>query len=192
MNDVDVRTRILDEATRLFGRRGYGATSVRELAEAVGVTKPTLYYWFDSKEALYLATMERHAASFRDTIAEAFSADGGPVERLGLLARLFIERASDNPDGVRLFLLAEAPRDADQPQIDLIAMHSEALLAIQHLLADGVASGAFRSDLDAMTASLALLGALHLHVVAHLHGMPLAHDACDRIIRLFLHGVTAP
>ena len=50
----DARQRILDAATHLFAHRGFGSTSVREVVEAAGVTKPTLYYWFDNKEALYL------------------------------------------------------------------------------------------------------------------------------------------
>ncbi|MCA9571717.1 MAG: helix-turn-helix transcriptional regulator, partial [Myxococcales bacterium] len=40
MNETDARSRILAEATRLFGCKGFGATSVREVVDAAGVTKP--------------------------------------------------------------------------------------------------------------------------------------------------------
>lgn len=47
------RERILREATRLFGHAGYAGASVREVVEAAGVTKPTLYYYFKNKEDLF-------------------------------------------------------------------------------------------------------------------------------------------
>ena len=52
-----VRERLLREALRLFTERGYAATTVREIVAAAGVTKPVLYYYFGSKEGLYLEIM---------------------------------------------------------------------------------------------------------------------------------------
>ena len=60
-------------AARLFAERGYDATSVREIVEAAGVAKPTLYYYFRSKEGLAQALLTvplnepgRGAATDRD------------------------------------------------------------------------------------------------------------------------------
>src|SRR5262245_57916504 len=46
------RERIPQVALRLFAEKGYEATSMREIAEHLGITKPALYYHFDSKEAI--------------------------------------------------------------------------------------------------------------------------------------------
>jgi AcrR family transcriptional regulator len=54
------RELVLESAGRLFGERGYAHTSLDEIAVAAGVTKPILYRHFDSKNALYLALLERH------------------------------------------------------------------------------------------------------------------------------------
>ncbi len=51
------RDRIIEQATRLFVSRGYHAMSMREIAEAVGVTKAALYYHFSDKEALFVAVL---------------------------------------------------------------------------------------------------------------------------------------
>ena len=51
------RDRIIEQATRLFVTRGYHAMSMREIAEAVGVTKAALYYHFSDKEALFVAVL---------------------------------------------------------------------------------------------------------------------------------------
>jgi AcrR family transcriptional regulator len=56
------RALIIEAAGRLFGEHGYQATRLDEIAAAAGVTKPILYRHFDSKQALYLALLERHRA----------------------------------------------------------------------------------------------------------------------------------
>jgi AcrR family transcriptional regulator len=50
---------MLQVAARVFGRRGYHAASMDEIARACGVTKPMLYAYFGSKDGLYLATVDR-------------------------------------------------------------------------------------------------------------------------------------
>ena len=49
----EIAERIARSAARLFASEGYDATSVRNIVEAAAVTKPTMYYYFDSKEALH-------------------------------------------------------------------------------------------------------------------------------------------
>ena len=55
--DQTVRQRLLASAAKLFARKGYASTTVREIVEAAGVTKPVLYYYFPNKEGIYLEMM---------------------------------------------------------------------------------------------------------------------------------------
>lgn len=57
-DDVDTRTRIIEVATRRFAERGYDATSLREIAEELGITKAAVYYHFPSKEDILAAVLE--------------------------------------------------------------------------------------------------------------------------------------
>jgi AcrR family transcriptional regulator len=61
--DVDTRLAIMRHAAALFAARGYDAVSVREIVEAAGVTKPSLYYYFNSKEGLARALIEEFLAT---------------------------------------------------------------------------------------------------------------------------------
>ena len=54
----DKRGELLERAMELFAARGYDAVGVQEIAEAAGVTKPTLYYYFGNKEGLLRALLE--------------------------------------------------------------------------------------------------------------------------------------
>ena len=56
--EVNSSTRILKKALELFSSKGYEATAVREICEASGLTKPTLYHFFGSKEGVYRALVE--------------------------------------------------------------------------------------------------------------------------------------
>ena len=58
VEEVRSSTRILQNALQLFSSKGYEATSVREICEASGLTKPTLYHFFGSKEGVYRALVE--------------------------------------------------------------------------------------------------------------------------------------
>src|ERR687896_1577847 len=72
---------IVEAAGRLFGDRGYDGTRLDDVAAAAGVTKPILYRHFASKQALYLALLERHRDDL-GTFAGAAPEGGAPVERM--------------------------------------------------------------------------------------------------------------
>jgi TetR/AcrR family transcriptional regulator len=58
INQTDSASRILEAALALFAEKGFDATSIREICEAAGITRPTLYYFYESKEGLYRAAIE--------------------------------------------------------------------------------------------------------------------------------------
>ena len=83
MDDRNGRTRILDEAARLFLARGYAETTLRDIADAAGVKAGSIYYHFDSKEELLgeiLDTGIERIATTLDTALAASSDD--PAARL--------------------------------------------------------------------------------------------------------------
>jgi AcrR family transcriptional regulator len=93
----DMSTLILDQASLLFEQRGYAAVSMREICAACGVTKPTLYYYFADKEALYVATLLRLLTGFRDTLA-AQTPDESVLARLTRLAVSILDQMHINVD----------------------------------------------------------------------------------------------
>lgn len=79
---------MLDVAEEVFAERGYGAVSMEEIAERVGLSKPMLYEYFGSKEGLLLAVIGRARAELREATEGAVAA-GGTAEdmlRRGYLA----------------------------------------------------------------------------------------------------------
>ncbi len=100
---VETRELILRQAERLFMQRGFAAVSVGDVAEAVGVTKPTLYYHFGDKEGMYAAML-----------VALMTRVGAHVRRVTLLAKPS-SRPVGSP-GARLFPQRRRHDGADAPR----------------------------------------------------------------------------
>ncbi len=73
---------ILEAATRLFARYGFRRTAMEDIAREAGVAKGTVYLYFDSKDAVYLAVQARDAAEVLARCDQAAAAPGGFRDRL--------------------------------------------------------------------------------------------------------------
>lgn len=73
--EIMVKERLLTAALELFTTKGYAATSVREIVAAAGVTKPVLYYYFGSKEGIYLELMTKPFEEFGAILAETLDSE---------------------------------------------------------------------------------------------------------------------
>lgn len=76
------RAQLLRTALDEFGAKGYHGTSMNDIAEAAGVTKPVLYQHFESKDELFLAVMRDVGDRLWETIDAAASAANGPREQV--------------------------------------------------------------------------------------------------------------
>jgi AcrR family transcriptional regulator len=91
---ADRERQMLQVAARVFGRRGYHAASMDEIARDCGVTKPMLYAYFRSKDCLYLATVDRMGTAVVAAVEQLLAErDAGQRLRLGVDVILrFIEQ----------------------------------------------------------------------------------------------------
>jgi AcrR family transcriptional regulator len=90
--------RILDAAEALFAERGYAATTLRDVAAAVGLRIPSLYNHFPSKDALYAAVLERGLGPVVALLAETVATPGGS----GALVERVMQLLADHPSLPRL------------------------------------------------------------------------------------------
>src|SRR5580658_8383345 len=78
----DARARILEAALREFSAHGLAGARTEQIAEAAGVNKALLYYYFESKENLYMAALEMASGRVRDSSMAVFLRDATPGERV--------------------------------------------------------------------------------------------------------------
>jgi AcrR family transcriptional regulator len=93
----ELRERQLVElAEQLFAERGYGGTSMEELASRAGVTKPMVYELFGSKDGVFRACVDRAVGQMARSVAEAVRAEGEPEARVRAGGLAFLRFAADN------------------------------------------------------------------------------------------------
>ncbi len=67
-NNTNSRNTILQCALKLFGERGYESVGINEITQMAGITKPTLYYFFQSKEGVFKAILEEYYERFNNLL----------------------------------------------------------------------------------------------------------------------------
>jgi TetR/AcrR family transcriptional regulator len=97
-----VRERLLHSAIDIFTERGYAAATVREIVETAGVTKPVLYYYFGSKEGIYLEIMKEALEVFRACLSESEPDGASARESLRTLCGKAYDLVLENLKVVRL------------------------------------------------------------------------------------------
>lgn len=167
VGDESVRMRLLSAAIGILNQKGYAATSVREIVEAAGVTKPALYYYFQSKEGIYLAILEEALREFNRCLDTCRQATGSARERILTLCTSVYELMRANPAVVRLIHAVFYGPQQGAPAFDFERFHVALWGAIRDLVAEGMDGGEVRpGDVDVFT--LTLHGAANVCMEAEL------------------------
>ena len=98
------RQQLFAVARERFSQQGFHATSMDEIAEAAGVTKPVLYQHFPSKRALYVELLEETGRELLRMLADATARAGTPRERVELGFRAYFDFAVGNRSAFRFLL----------------------------------------------------------------------------------------
>ncbi|MCT7374973.1 TetR family transcriptional regulator C-terminal domain-containing protein [Chelativorans salis] len=106
------RELILEAALEVFAQHGFRGATIDQIAEAAGMSKPNLLYYFKSKEAIFVTLIDRLMEAWLAPLRE-MDAEGDPVTEVRSYIRRKIEMARDFPRESRLFaneILQGAPR----------------------------------------------------------------------------------
>lgn len=107
------RRQLLDVARALFAERGYHDTSVQDLADRAGVTKPVVYQHFHSKRSLFLELARTTAGELLDAVATATAAASGPRAQVVDGFRAYFRWVATTPGGFALLFSGEVRRDPE-------------------------------------------------------------------------------
>lgn len=142
------RDKILDEAERLFARRGFAGVGLSDIAEGTGLGKSSLFHHFRSKAELYAAVIGRILARIETTLLRALAQGGDPVVRLDRLMDAFVDELAAHQTHARLLLRSLFEDDelaGDLPEErDANDTLRRITAAMAQLLREGMSTGAFR------------------------------------------------
>ena len=137
----NARQRLLETATELFADKGYAGTSVREIVNRAGVSKPVLYYYFKSKEGLFYAILEWAAEVQQGILNEIFATSGTVLERFIFFYRRISEGVLQYQNLYKMIhgLLYGPPQGA--PEYDFPQYQRHMFNAVKRIYTSGLAAG---------------------------------------------------
>lgn len=177
----------MEYATTRFAENGYHPTSVADIVAGVGVGKGVFYWYFSSKEELFLEILREAHRQLRRRQQLAIGDEPDPVRRIELGIRASVEWFAENRSLVNLFQFA-ATEERFAP-----AMRRGQEIAVAdtvHHVKDGIVEGRFR-DVDPDMLSHAILGvtAQLARIFVHERDAP-SGEVADAVVAFCLEGLT--
>lgn len=102
------RAQILCVAMRVFARDGFQRTDLQRVADELGVGKGTVYRYFETKEALFLAAVDRAMQKMRAALDAAVDPASDPLDQIAAAVRAYLEFFETHPDYVELIIQERA------------------------------------------------------------------------------------
>ena len=140
---------ILAVATQEFADKGLTGARIDAIADATHTSKRMIYYYYGSKEGLYLAVLEDAYRRVRATEADLHLADLTPQDALKALVGFTFDHHHSNQDFIRLVMSENIQRGEYLVQSKLIQeLNASVIQSIEALYKRGVKAGVFRKGLD--------------------------------------------
>jgi len=191
-SDPSVRERLLRAAVRLFARKGYAATKVREIVDAAGVTKLVLYYYFGSKDGLFQVLMGELLANFNARVDACLQVNGTARDRIGHLCGELFDIFIAHQDIARFMHAVYTGPDQSAPPFNYDQFHQKIEAAVRALIEEGIDAGEFRSG-DSTAMGLAVMGVNSMGIAIRSCHRERQFDRADlqRVLDLVFEGLLA-
>jgi AcrR family transcriptional regulator len=197
--DAEVtRAKILDAAEEEFAQGGLSGARTEAIAQRTGVTKAMIYYYFESKERLYQAVLERCFRGHLEAALDPSWEVGDPAENLELFIRQYLSRAANNPN-MPAIVAHEAIQNQGKyyKQTGVLAFYQ----TMANILERGMQAGLFR-QVDAYHAAVTIVGACvfyfcsrenikHLWADRDIMSPDMVRAHIDEAVKLIMRGLAA-
>ncbi len=159
----DVKEAIIRESTRLFLANGFRGTSVKEITEAAGIGRGTLYWYFKSKDEILITIFRKFETELLDQLTEAVQRlEGDFVAKYKMFHKFTTEFARDNRDLSLAFntLLNEMAGTHTEAEKVSKAVYERFRRILEGILEEGKKDGSVKKDVDPV---------LYAHVIIAIH-----------------------
>lgn len=191
-NDISARERLMHAAAELFSRKGYAATSVREIVAAAGVSKPVLYYYFKNKEGIYHEIIRFGLEKVGSLIAEIKAIDCGVAQKILQLFERTIDSILEDMQIIRLLYAVQYGVCRELPKVSLEDIQDLFDNAVLDLVKEGIKKGEFSPD-DPDVMRWVLVGAMSITIDMMIFRPELGggKESLVRMVTMILRGFSA-
>ncbi|MEO5804817.1 MAG: TetR/AcrR family transcriptional regulator [Verrucomicrobiota bacterium] len=189
--DSATRQKILDAALKQFAHRGYSGASVQAIVDSAHVTKPTLYYYFANKAALYKALVDS-AHDERYRLMQEAAEQGAPLkEKLVEILDALFEFLNGHRELMRLAFATAFASPGELPaKMNYLKRPQRNFEFVHSLIKNDLKTGQLNRRFGSEELAYGFWGLMNVHVMAHLvlPNRRLNRKTAEGIVDLFLAG----
>ena len=162
-----VRKKIIDAASALYARKGYGATSIQEISETANVALPVTYHYVKKKSGIMRLIMEDVLNIFQESLIEEIKDIVDPVEKLAIAVILYL-RVLDRQREKMLLLYQKSSSLDRRSKKRIMGLEVQVSEIFSTIIKEGIAQGVFKTvDVDLMAYNILMLS--QMWILKHWH-----------------------
>jgi AcrR family transcriptional regulator len=175
-DEAGTRDKILNAALQEFSRHGLSGARIDTIAAESGINKGMIYYYFGSKDDLYVAALEESYRRFRQIESEVQVDSLAPLAALRQLASASFDFHAAHPEFIRMVMSENIHQGEFIRKIpELRAINRSAIIVLERLCQRGIAEGVFRADVDPVDLHMSI-SALSFYNVSNRHTFSFIFD----------------
>jgi AcrR family transcriptional regulator len=157
---------ILDAAERLFARQGFTATTIKQIGKEAAVNPALLYYYYDSKETLYRAMLQRILGALLARGSDAIDRAGTHADRIRAFVRAQAKLLGEHPHFPQLLVRELVDHQAAHAEQAITTTAAAAFKRLCEAIEAGQRDGAFRRSLDPRFTAISIIAQIAYFAIA--------------------------
>ncbi|RJQ54977.1 MAG: TetR/AcrR family transcriptional regulator [Actinobacteria bacterium] len=189
---AETKKQIAESAARLFAEKGFSEVTMQEIADEARIGKGTLYYHVRGKEELALLVLETAASQLLPKAQVAAGEAGSVKERMTRALEVLVSYMASGHELLEI-VIPQVARSHPRMTRRVQKIRSAYLRLLEQVIAEGMAAGQIRADVDPAICSRAILGTVvGFHMHATRFNEPLAVEkALPQLIDMLLNGLVS-
>jgi len=162
-----VRKKIIEAASALYAKKGFGATSIQEISETANVALPVTYHYVKKKSEIMRLIMEDVLNIFQESLVKEIKDIVDPVEKLAIAIILYLRMLDRQREKMLLLYQKSSSLDRDS-KTRIMALEVEVSEIFSNIINEGIAQGVFKAvDIDLMAYNILMLS--QMWILKHWH-----------------------
>jgi AcrR family transcriptional regulator len=157
---------ILDAAERLFARQGFAATTIKQIGKEAAVNPALLYYYYDSKETLYRAMLQRILSQLLAHGVDAIDRATSHADRIRAFVRAQARLLGEHPHFPQLLVRELVDHQAAHAEQSITSTAAAAFKRLCDVIEAGQRDGAFRASLDPRFTAISIIAQVAYFAIA--------------------------
>jgi AcrR family transcriptional regulator len=191
LDEKSTKARIFNAAAQLFSKKGYNGVSMREISEYTGLSKPTIYYYFGSKEGIFSALVDaglhHNLGMFQEIIRKEI-----PIkEKITEIAKIRFRQVLEYPELSKFFMMLHTVTDKPVFIQNFVKEADQRREMLVSLIKKGVETGEFGPKANPGLAAEIFLGAIMFFITKQLMSKEkvLSDQLAEDIVELIFWGL---